>query len=412
MFSSSVISTEIVQTLLSLATTSAGALSLYESTSNPASWISLLEQSPEQPMILEILSRTFIGVSMSNLEENDTCMQEMSMRLDLLLNVLMKNSYPDGYSKIALFDWFRKLFEALPLLMIVNANPHSELPGWLETLIEIMQKDITKHNDIDRGLQHSIVVLARLLLEQYPQFKSVFFDPSRKLSTGRQPYCYGFTNSLLIDIRATLPSLLEILRTFSYSDTSSRLAASYDLVFAHIDYILQTEDSDNDTTTSRHFDLILKLRDDIAEAINLTIECLCDRYKAISGGTNPLELLSMSQDPLVISQVGALGFWLHEDDAASADDALEVALRLYACNTDIAPLCMGVLEGMCRERKDLVQRAREVVEATSNVDEKTRNALDGAVESLADYYDTGQREVDNEYEDEDGVYDDGVYDYN
>ena len=410
MFSSTTISIEIVQTLLSLATTSAGARLLYDSTSTPDCWVSLLEQIPEQPMILDIISRTFIDVSLSGLEVTEIPMQEILKRLDVLLCTLMTNTYQDGSATKYLLDWFYKLLEVLSLLTTENVEPRSEVLGWLKPLINLMQQNGTKHYNTHRGLQQSIVVLARLLLEQYSQFRLIFFDPSRK--SGKLPYCYIFSTTLLIDIRATVPSLSEVLTTSTYAETSSRLAASYDLIFAHLDYVLQTEDDDDNTeTTSLPFDLILKIRDDIAEAIRFTIECLCDRYNAMSESSKPSDLLIMSQDPLVISQIGALGFWLHEDDTASADDALEVVLRLYACKTEIAPLCMSVLEGMCRERKDLVQNARELVEDLSSVDARTKNALEGVVESLADYYDSGQREADDGDEDEDAAYDDSGYDY-
>ncbi|MCJ1436347.1 hypothetical protein MMC27_005725 [Xylographa pallens] len=409
--SSTTISIEIIQTLLSLATTSAGARLLYDSTSSPDCWVSLLEQVPEQPMIFDIISRTFIDASLSDHGVTGIPMQEVLQRLDVLLSTLMKNTYQDDSTIRHLLDWFYRLFEALSLFTAVIVDPRPEVLGWLKPLIDIMQKHGTKHYNSDRDLQNCVVLLARLLLEQYPQFRIIFFDPSRR--SGQLPCCYIFSTTLLIDIRATIPSLSEALTTSIYSDASNRLAASYDLIFAHLDYILQTEDDDDDNTmtTALPFDLILKLRDDIAEAIRFTIECLCDRYNAMNETSKPSDLFLMSQDPLVISQIGALGFWLHEDDAASADDLLEVVLRLYACETDIAPLCMGVLEGMCRERKDLVQNARELVENLSSVDVKIRNSLGVAVESLADYYDSGQRDAENEDEDEDAAYDDGVYDY-
>ncbi|MCJ1380556.1 hypothetical protein MMC17_003664 [Xylographa soralifera] len=407
------ISIEMIQTLLSLATTSAGARLLYDNTSTPDCWVSLLQQAPQQPMILDIISRMFVDVSLASHKATDIPIQEILHRLDVLLCALMKNTYQDSSTIRVLFDWFSRLFEPLSLLAAVNVDPHPEGLGWLKPLIDLMQKHGTKHYNFDRVLQNSIVILARFLLHQYPQFRVIFFDPSRK--SGQLPYCYIFSTTLLIDIRATLPSLPEVSKTSTYSETSNRLAASYDLVFAHLDYILQTEDDDdNIVTTSLPFDLILKLRDDIAEAIRFTIECLYDRYNAMSESSKTRDLLIMSQDPLVISQIGALGFWLHEDDTASADDAIEVTLRLYACETNIAPLCMNMLEGMCRQRKDLVQKALELVEDLSSVDEKTRNVLERAVESLADYYDTGQREAEDEDEDEDtdddDGDDDGVYD--
>ena len=361
-------------------------------------------------MILDVISRTFIDMSLSGLEVSEIPSQEILNRLDVLLCTLMKNTYRDGPTTKNLLEWFYKLLETLSLLPAVNVDHRPKVLGWLKPLIDIMQEHGTKHYNSDRGLQKSIVVLARLLLEQYPQFRLAFFDPSRKF--GKVPRCYIFSTTLLIDIRATIPSLLEVLTTSMYSETASRLAASYDLVFAHLDYILQSEDDDNNTvTTSLPFNLVLKLRDDIAETIHLTIEYLCERYNTMSESSKPSDLLIMSQDLLVISQIGALGFWLHEDDTASADDVLEVVLRLYACKTDIAPLCMGVLEGMCRERKDLVQSARELVEDLSDVDERTRMVLEGAVEALVDYYETGQREAENEEEDDDVNDDDGVYDY-
>ena len=114
---------------------------------------------------------------------------------------------------------------------------------------------------------------------------------------------------MLIDIRSTISSPPEILNVPEYTKTSVRLASSYDVVFVHLEYVLQAEDDSMDdhgrsyftdnSPASLPFDLILRLRDAVAETMRLTAEYVHDRYDA--SARSDVSLKQMAEDPLATS---------------------------------------------------------------------------------------------------------------
>ena len=289
------------------------------------------------------------------------------------------------------FDWFHGFL--LPLnygsgpisIETFYANPFS----WMEKMVKLIHTDVLGHGSVITGYQGNGIALARLILHVLPQFSLVLFDASTLSLTGAHiPMSYIFTNFMLIDICFTVPSLKEILNTPEYARTSIRLASSYDLVFAHLEYVLQAEDDSMDdrdrsyvkykAPASLPFDLLLKLRDTVAETMRLTAEFLRDMYDALAVSDATLQRLA--DDALVTSQIGALCFWINNDDAASFDDLLEVILKLYNCKADISSLCLSLFEGMVRERQDLKRRAQVLLESMPGVAKDEWNKLLGVTE--------------------------------
>lgn len=181
------------------------------------------------------------------------------------------------------------------------------------------------------------------------------------------PNPYLFIKLLLVDIKASIPSLQENLNLKEYPATSTRLASSYDIISAFVGFLVQTLDEDdiicdsspkgNQSSDPIHFppSLLLQLRADICETLSLTIEHLRDRFDSSTAGAAglhpsarsrtedapnaPLSIAwdssstAFAEDPLTVSQLRALGIWLREDDndafRKEAAGIMDLLLNLY-----------------------------------------------------------------------------------
>lgn len=108
-----------------------------------------------------------------------------------------------------------------------------------------------------------------------------------------KPFAYIFINLVLIDIRTTIPSLMEILASPEYASTALRLAAAYDITSSFILYLLQNIGADTNFTHNAPPmilppDLLLKLRRDFSETFSLTLEFFRDRWEATETGVSGL----------------------------------------------------------------------------------------------------------------------------
>ena len=184
---------------------------------------------------------------------------------------------------------------------------------------------------------------------------------------------------LLVDIRSTLPSLQEKLNSPDYQTLSARLAESYDIVTNFIAYLVRSLDEDDTipkpATVAFEPSQLLQLRKDISETISLTIEHLRDRYDASVAGAAGLHpsarvnadpisgdpkaiawdssSISMSNDPLTLSETRTLALWLREDDndnlRREAAGVMDVMLGLYASEetgSDIRSAVATAFEGI------------------------------------------------------------------
>jgi hypothetical protein len=185
----------------------------------------------------------------------------------------------------------------------------------------------------------------------------LFNDTEKEKKTTPQPFSYVFVNLLLIDIRTTIPSLMEILASPDYITTSIRLAASYDIASAFVMYLLQhlgpdTDFAEDSAPSILPQDLLLKLRRDFSETFSLTLEYFRDRWEATVTGASgldpsarvdpnaPLTLtwdnpsVSPSEDPIILSGLRALSLWLREDDnpelQEQATGIMDMLIPLYS----------------------------------------------------------------------------------
>ena len=238
-------------------------------------------------------------------------------------------------------------------------------------------------------LRETAVLLAAALLRVYPmQFPALLFNPpiSQESSHDSKPLSYLFIKLILVDIRASIPSLLGLLHSPDYLITSSRLAASYDIVSCFTGFLIRSlEEYDDEDNVGDEVDkpqrsmvlppdLLLQLRVDISQAMSLTIEYLRDRYDASVGGVAGLHPLSraepplgtgtpaaiawetsegMTKDPLTLSQVRAFALWIRDDEGEDlrkeAAGIMDVLLSMYGAEDSLEfaqPVAIS-LEGIC-----------------------------------------------------------------
>lgn len=203
-------------------------------------------------------------------------------------------------------------------------------------------------------------------------------------SKSDNPFSFLLINLLLVDIRATLPTLLEQLNSPQYPDTSQRLASAFNVVSNFIGYLLRSMDSDDSSNLPWVIspDLLLKLRKAISETMSLTIEYLRDRWDASVAGVRGLhpearvgtantssgshftlawdsKSDNVAEDPLILAAVRALAIWLREDDndlvrkeaAGLADMMIDLYRNSDRDKLDFRRPVLVAFEGIITEKK-------------------------------------------------------------
>lgn len=180
--------------------------------------------------------------------------------------------------------------------------------------------------------------LAAALLQAYPVTSPyLLFKDGPTKDADTKPFSYLLVNLLLIDIRASMPSLLAKLNSTEYPAISQRLAAAFDVVSSFIGYLVRSLDDESTAGFSMTPDLLLKLRKDIAETMSLAIEYLRDRWDASIAGASGLHPDARSgtaatsegtrltltwesmrddvtADPLILAGIRTLAIWIREDE--------------------------------------------------------------------------------------------------
>ena len=181
--------------------------------------------------------------------------------------------------------------------------------------------------------------LSAALLEVYPLQAPQLLFAEKGSHNSETPFSYLLINLILVDVRATLPTLLTQLNTPQYADTSLRLTSAFNVTSHFIGYLVRSMDSDNNTTLQWIInpDHLLKLRTSISETLSLTTEYLRDRWDASVAGAMGLhpdarasqtktatgshltlawdsKTDSAADDPLILAAIRALAIWLREDD--------------------------------------------------------------------------------------------------
>lgn len=181
-----------------------------------------------------------------------------------------------------------------------------------------------------------------------------------------KPFSYLFINLILVDIRATLPSLLGKLNDPEYPQISRRLTSAFDVLAAFIGYLLawmeELDQSDTagpggNVTFNMPPDLLLKLSKSLGETISVIMEYLRDRWDASVAGAMGLHPdarvgaahaatgsshktlawdakdADTAADPFTLAALRAIALWLRDDDGdALREEAvglMDMFLELY-----------------------------------------------------------------------------------
>ncbi|KAL9614316.1 MAG: hypothetical protein Q9167_001199 [Letrouitia subvulpina] len=356
------VTTQILQTLLTIGSTSKGSMALLHS----SGWEDLIKFGSKDPLALDVVKYTFFSAALEI--EGGLSLQE---KLDAAISTLI-DSFQDATSLSALFECLNDVLKSVSTVK-VQESLSQPIPPWLKHLTRLLLNTTTNRLSADPKERQSTTMLAATLLQLYPShLPALLFSPNKAhhASNDSKSNRYLFIKLLLVDIRSSIPSLLESLNSSIYLTTSSRLAACHDLTSTFIGLLVQALESEEDDFLASEKDMfcqpvlfppdiLLRLRVDISEALSLTIEYLRDRYDASVAGaaglhpsarshldpsssSTPLPITwesakgRMDTDPLTLAQTRTLALWLREDDNKAlrkeAAGIMDVFLALYNCS--------------------------------------------------------------------------------
>ncbi|RYP92136.1 hypothetical protein DL770_001717 [Monosporascus sp. CRB-9-2] len=314
-------------------------------------WTPLIEIAPEHPHVLSIFIWAW--------ERGTTALADQQSRNG------MRNKIDQSIqSLVASFSGTdaTSLLEFLSHLGNLDAELIPQDPKWLRSVAKFIRNLSTKRPTA--AGRSAYTKCAGTILMLYPrQAPQLLFSDERD---SEKPFSYLFINLILVDIRATLPSLLQKLNDAEYPQISQRLAAALDVLAAFIGHLIawiEELDSLDDAalpsekpTFNMPPDLVLKLSRSIGETISVTMEYLRDRWDASVAGaaglhpearvgaahtsTGSHKTLAWDSkdgdaaaDPFTLSALRAIALWLRDDDGEAlrkeAAGLMDMLMELY-----------------------------------------------------------------------------------
>lgn len=258
-------------------------------------------------------------------------------------------------------------------------------PQWLGALIELI-RNLATARPIAAGREAYTNCTARLLITYSDSVPKLLFRNAS--SDSSNPFSYLFISLIIVDLKATLPSLLSKLNTPEYPSISTRLTSGLLVLSYFISFLLQQMDSQisagNDASSFADAfqmppDLLLKLNKSISETLSIIMEYLRDRWDAAVAGAYGLhpearhgeshtaagshltlawdqQDVSPAEDPLLLAALRVLGEWIREDDGEvlrnEAITLMDLLVELYQTNSGPSgsigyrALVLGVLQGV------------------------------------------------------------------
>lgn len=233
-----------------------------------------------------------------------------------------------GTDAVTLLDFLANL---LPRLEPEALPPN---PSWLPSLANFIFNLVTSRPTA--ASRAAFTNLSAALLEVYPvQAPPLLF--ANNSTSDEKPYSYLLVNLMLIDLRSSLPLLLEQLNSPSYPQAARRLFSAFNVISNYIGFLLRSLDSPSPIFTLSP-DHLLKLRRSLSETMSVAVEFLRDRYDASVAGALGLhpdartetantftgahltlawdskDTTTVYSDPLILAAIQALAIWLREDD--------------------------------------------------------------------------------------------------
>ncbi|KAK8872808.1 DUF1941-domain-containing protein [Apiospora arundinis] len=335
-------------------------------------WTPLIEIAPKQPYALAILSWSWLHAAASN----TTNRIELRDRIDQTISALVA-SYK-GTDAVTLLDFIDTALGRLDDDLIPTN------PQWLGSLIELI-RNLATSRPTAAGREAYTNCTARLLISYSESVPGLLFSNK---SDSEDPFSYLLISLVIVDLKATLPSLLSKLNTPEYPAISTRLTSALLILSYFISFLLQQMDAElgaesntsNFTATFRMPpDLLLKLNRAISEALSVIMEYLRDRWDAAIAGAMGLhpetrygkshtaagshltlawdqQNESPAADPLLLAALRVLGEWLREDDGEilrnEAISLMDLLVELYQTSSGAGgsigyrALVLGVLQGV------------------------------------------------------------------
>ncbi|KAI9675425.1 MAG: hypothetical protein M1817_001329 [Caeruleum heppii] len=344
--------TNILQTLLTITSGARGYTSLWQ----VENLRPLTSIAPEQPLALDVIERMVLQGAQESTPN--------AAQIDKLFNELVLDIKND---QIHIF--FRWLADTLPSIPPEALSPN---PPWLSSLVGLIHKIFSGRPSFVAREAGTLICSTLIQLYSDRVLPLLFCDPSPSSDPDATSPLYLFLNLILIDIRSTFPSLMEILASPEYLKTARRVAAGFDVVTAFIGFLIRSmgESLDDDEDGEPQLgsltispDLLLKLRRDVAETMSLTIEFFRDRWDSAVAGAAGLDVTARPQpgqqrmpgvpltlgwdspeggigkDGLILGALRALGLWLREDDnealRAEAAGIVDALLGLFSMSSEI-----------------------------------------------------------------------------
>ncbi|KAK4241685.1 e9b59b6a-f39c-4d2a-9b94-75afe2ab05bc [Achaetomium macrosporum] len=283
----------------------------------------LTEIASSQPLALDTLLYAWLNAMTAATDKTN-----LKSKIDRTVGSLVSSF--KGTDAVTLLSFLANL---LPRLEPEVLPPN---PNWLPSLGKFI-RDLVASRPTAAG-RAAFTNLSAALLEVYPlQAPQLLF--AEQGSKSDNPFSYLLINLILVDIRATLPTLLEQLNSPEYPETARRLTSAFNVVSHFIGYLVRSMDSVSDSSLPWVIspDLLLKLRKAISETMSLTTEYLRDRWDASVAGAMGLhpearvgtantaagshftlawdsKSDNAAADPLILAAIRALAIWIREDD--------------------------------------------------------------------------------------------------
>ncbi|KAK0646304.1 Neurochondrin-domain-containing protein [Cercophora newfieldiana] len=300
----------VLETLVSLVSQPEGARALV----SIEDVTPLTEIASSQPLALEVLLHAWLNSA--------SAVDRAGLRSTIDKNVGNLVASFKGTDAVTLLDFLAKLLPSLdPEVLPPN-------PSWIPSLGKfIFNLVISRPTSASRA---AFTNLSAALLEAYPlQAPQLLF--ANETNRDEKPYSYLLVNLMLVDLRSSLPLLLEQLNSPQYPQTARRLSSAFNVISNYIGYLLRSMDAASPSFALSP-DHLLKLRRSLSETMSVAVEFLRDRYDASIAGALGLhpdartaDLTSLTwdskdstttvhSDPLILAAIQALAIWLREDD--------------------------------------------------------------------------------------------------
>ncbi|ORY59216.1 Neurochondrin-domain-containing protein [Pseudomassariella vexata] len=310
--------TAILQTLVAFVNSPEGNKAFLELDD----WTPLIENAPNQDLVHLVFTLSWLSVP----QGHQTAVRG---KIDEALSGLVAAF--KGQDAIPLMERLGQTLGLLPR----DCVPQD--PSWLKPLVQFIH-DAAFNKRITPEGRHAYTCCATALLMTYGERTCSMLFTREK---------YLFISLVLVDIRASMPSLLSKRGTPGYEPASSRVTFDLVIMSEFIKYLLDQADKD-EPIFQLSADQVLEFRKSAMETLYNVVEYLGDYWDAIeaerAGGS---EVSSASRikgeiapedgkmdTSFVVAALGVLSVWLPEDDSTELRekvDALptDLFLELY-----------------------------------------------------------------------------------